>query len=312
MRIIFDFLVSDKSPLLTQSDVDMLQRWTKMQQKTDNVPTQPPNNATNQPRSALSPKNTMVNATVGDANVFKGAQLLQGGNLLNFVGTHHQQQQQRQAQVIVLQASVAQDERMRPTVTNDQTPFTTTTARTSLSLSRQTNDLPRHHNTSLPPPYVPIQPQGSQTHSSTFQPMTYERPPPEYPSTHLPLQPPSIQVTSTHHTNADTPQQMFAIPTQGEMRSQTKPFQTYQQNPHLHLTTTLSDDVSPAAQIPSTSHDVTTGAGDNSDDILNVITQFRKSQVADPLLLALTPKTGGEPYGVGPDVLPEDFLAEEK
>ena len=52
--------------------------------------------------------------------------------------------------------------------------------------------------------------------------------------------------------------------------------------------------------------------GDSSDDMLKVITQLRKSQVADPLLLALTPKTGGEPYGVGPDVIPDDFLAEEK
>lgn len=50
------------------------------------------------------------------------------------------------------------------------------------------------------------------------------------------------------------------------------------------------------------------GMKDNNAQMLSIITQMKRSHVNDPLLLTLTPKTAGEPYGVGPEILPDVFL----
>ena len=66
---------------------------------------------------------------------------------------------------------------------------------------------------------------------------------------------------------------------------------------------------------PSTSTDPCTSTAtgrESNSQMLSIITQMKKSHVNDPLLLTLTPKTAGEPYGVGPDVMPDEFFSEDR
>ena len=80
----------------------------------------------------------------------------------------------------------------------------------------------------------------------------------------------------------------------------------------LNVVHSLNAGAGTSAATASTSTIASTSTHDGNSQVLSIITQMKKSHVNDPLMLALTPKTTGDPYGVGPDIVPDDFFSEDR